>query len=96
MVTNVRTRIDLRCDEDFRKELEKGAKKNNMDITRYIKFCVRYVHLEKKVIYGDKTLDKPHMINWFIDFFKNHGDIFTLDYLRGQKQNFEAVYNTRK
>lgn len=29
------------------------------------------------------------MIEWFIKHFKENGDIYNLDYLRGQIQNFE-------
>lgn len=49
-----------------------------------------------KKIVGDKELNKKQMIDWFIDLFKDKGNIFTLDYLRGQRQSFEAVYEMRK
>lgn len=51
---------------------------------------------KRKKITGDKTLDKNQMIEWFLELFKQSGNKFTLDYLRGQKQNFESVFEMRK
>ena len=45
---------------------------------------------------GDKTLTKSEMIKWFVNMFLTQGNLFTLDYLRGQKQNFESVLELRK
>ena len=50
----------------------------------------------KRKVTGDKLLNKPQMLEWFIKLLQEKGDIFTLDYLRGQKLNFESVYEMRK
>ena len=49
-----------------------------------------------KRITGDKLLNKSQMIEWFTKLLQEKGDTFTLDYLRGQKLNFESVYEMRK
>ncbi len=61
-----------------------------------IKIIGKKLKKTKRKITGDKLLNKSQMIEWFTKLLQEKGDIFTLDYLRGQKLNFESVYEMRK
>jgi len=41
------------------------------------------------IITGDKKKNKKEIISWFIKMLKENGEVYNLDWLRGQKQNFE-------
>ncbi len=45
----------------------------------------------KKVIIGDKDLNKNQIADYLADYILENKDNFTLDWLRGQKLTFESV-----
>lgn len=47
-------------------------------------------------ITGDKTLNKNEIIEYITQKIKNNPKIYTLDFLRGQKQIYDALFEIRK
>ncbi len=50
----------------------------------------------RKVITGDKDMNKSQLVDWFTKFIKENQDNFTTDWLRGTKLTFECVNEIRK
>ncbi|KKL46783.1 hypothetical protein LCGC14_2342140 [marine sediment metagenome] len=47
-------------------------------------------------IFGEKTMNRHDLIQWFQDFVSENEKNLPLDWLRGQKLSFETVNEMRK
>ncbi len=68
--------------------------KTNPTISKTINICPK---CNKRIkINQDKSMNKDEIIQWFSTFINRNKDIFTLNWLRGQKLTFESIYEIRK
>ena len=51
---------------------------------------------KKNKIFGEKTMNRNELIQWFRDFVSENEENLPLDWLRGQKLTFESVNEMRK
>lgn len=78
---------------------QKAEKKTEVKITPEIKKIPKQLPEKPKKrskITGDKDLNKDEMCNWIANYINENKDVFTLDWLRGQKLTFESVIEMRK
>ncbi|MHA1195774.1 MAG: hypothetical protein ACTSRH_04465 [Promethearchaeota archaeon] len=56
----------------------------------------KIIKRKRAAVRGDKSLNKDEICNYLAQYILENKDIFTLDWLRGQKLTFESVCEMRK